>query len=43
MATLGLLSPNTLNETATQSKSPAVRTNRSAMDCRCAVTDSCPD
>ena len=38
MATLGLLSPNTLNETARQSKSRAVRTNPKDMDWRCAAS-----
>jgi hypothetical protein len=43
MAALELLSPYTLNETATQSKTRAVRANRCAIDCRCAAINSCPD
>jgi hypothetical protein len=43
MATLELLSPYTLNETARQSKTRAVRVSRFAMDCRCAAVNSCPD
>jgi hypothetical protein len=43
MATLDLLSPYTLNETARQSKVRAVRANRFAIDCRSAAVNSCPD
>jgi len=43
MATLELLSPNTLNETARQSKARAVRTKPKEMDWRYFAANSCPD